>query len=545
MVSSALPLHTFKHDISDIPLPEKFTYPFHYTPHPLCLLAAKEVQEYLGSKKEWEEELQQGKMLGVLVVETPDNQIVYISAFSGILAGKNIHPFFVPPVYDLLQPDGFFKEEEQNISEINNRIKSLQNKSEYILLINKLQLFEDAFKRQIEEEKEIRKKAKEEREKRRNENPNEAELAAMVKESQFQKAELKRIEKQGAETINEIKKEISVFEEKIEFLKKERKRRSAALQQKLFDQFQMLNAKGEAEGLSVIFEPTPQHTPPAGAGECAAPKMLQYAYTHHLRPIAMAEFWWGNSPKTEIRHHGFFYPACQSKCGPILKHMLQGLIVEENPLAMDHHKSTELELVYEDEWMVCVNKPAGMLSVPGKLDKDSVYDRMKQKYPNATGPLIVHRLDMDTSGLLLIAKDKEVHKTLQSMFKDRRIKKRYTALLDGIVKQNEGTINLPLCPDITDRPRQMVNQEFGKPAVTEYTVLERKEGKTRISFHPLTGKTHQLRIHAAHPDGLSCPIVGDALYGKKHDRLYLHAAYLEFTHPKTGEIIEIKKEADF
>jgi len=484
-------------------------------------------------------------MFGVLVVETPDRQIVYISAFSGILAGKNIHPFFVPPVYDLLQPNGFFKEEEQNISEINNNIKNLQNKSEYILLINKLQSFEDSFKRQIEEEKEIRKKAKEEREKRRNENPNEVELAAMVKESQFQKAELKRIEKQGAATINEIKNEISIFEEKIEFLKKERKRRSAALQQKLFDQFQMLNAKGEAKGLSFIFEPTLQHTPPAGAGECAAPKMLQYAYTHHLRPIAMAEFWWGNSPKTEIRHHGFFYPACQSKCGPILKHMLQGLIVEENPLAMDHHKSTELEIVYEDEWMVCVNKPAGMLSVPGKLDKDSVYDRMKQKYPNATGPLIVHRLDMDTSGLLLIAKDKEVHKTLQSMFKDRRIKKRYTALLEGIVKQNEGTINLPLCPDITDRPRQMVNQEFGKPAVTEYTVLEKKDGKTRITFHPLTGKTHQLRIHAAHPDGLSCPIVGDTLYGKKSDRLYLHAEYLEFTHPKTGEIIEIKKEADF
>ena len=312
----------------------------------------------------------------------------------------------------------------------------------------------------------------------------------------------------------------------------------------------MLNARGEIKDLCTIFEQTVHKTPPAGAGECALPKLLQYAYLHQLKPLAMAEFWWGNSPKTEVRHHGYYYPSCKGKCEPILQHMLQGLKVDKNPLSANAHKKEELEIVFEDEWLVVVNKPSGMLSVPGKEEEaDSVYHRVKARYPEATGPMIVHRLDMATSGLLLVAKTKEVHQHLQEQFMNRSIKKRYVALLDrseqnGLAEET-GTINLPLCLNPLDRPRQMVSEEYGKPAVTEYRILNYSDKYIRIAFYPLTGRTHQLRVHAAHHQGLNCPILGDELYGKKADRLYLHAEYLEFRHPVYGDIICIQKEAEF
>ena len=316
----------------------------------------------------------------------------------------------------------------------------------------------------------------------------------------------------------------------------------------------MLNARGEVKDLYTIFEQTVQKVPPAGAGECALPKLLQYAYLHQLKPLAMAEFWWGDSPKNEIRHHGYYYPSCKGKCEPILQHMLQGLEVDENPLLNPVHEEEELEIVFEDEWLLVVNKPAGMLSVPGKAeDRDSVYHRLKKKYPEATGPMIVHRLDMATSGLLLVAKTKEVHQDLQAQFANRSIKKRYVAVLDGIVlSERTGRIELPLCLNPLDRPRQIVNKEYGKEAITEYRIISESGSTfnesrkhTRIIFYPLTGRTHQLRVHAAHPEGLGCPILGDELYGKKADRLYLHAEYIEFRHPIYGDILRIQKEADF
>ncbi len=296
----------------------------------------------------------------------------------------------------------------------------------------------------------------------------------------------------------------------------------------------MLNARGEERDLCNLFKDTVQKTPPAGAGECAAPKLLQYAYRNGWQPLAMAEFWWGDSPKNEIRRHGYYYPACKGKCGPILKHMLQGLHVEEKPFETDMLRGTELEIMYEDDWLSVVNKPAGMLSVPGKSDIDSVYGRVRRMYPEATGPMIVHRLDMATSGLILIAKTKEVHQNLQAQFKNRTVCKRYVAWLDGIVEKKEGHIELPLRPDPEDRPRQVVDAVHGKPAVTDYTVLHYDSGRTFISFIPKTGRTHQLRVHSAHPLGLNAPIVGDELYGRKADRLYLHAEYLGFIHPVSG-----------
>ena len=607
-------IHFFKKPVSHLALPEKFTYPFHYTPHPLCVLAAEEVKEYIASRKEWQEELASGKMFGVLIVQTDngitnneENQIGYLAAFSGNLAGKNLHPYFVPPVYDLLQPEGFFKIEEEQISAINIRIRELENSGSYLDSKEKWKIETEQAKAVLNQAKAELKMAKEAREIRRQSSPelSEEEQASLIRESQYQKAEYKRLEKKWKKRLEELETEVRHFDIEIERLKTERKERSAALQRKLFEQFRMLNAQGEVKDLYTIFEQTVQKVPPAGAGECALPKLLQYAYLHQLKPLAMAEFWWGDSPKNEIRHHGYYYPSCKGKCEPILQHMLQGLEIDENPLLNPVHEEEELEIVFEDEWLLVVNKPAGMLSVPGKAeDRDSVYHRLKKKYPEATGPMIVHRLDMATSGLLLVAKTKEVHQDLQAQFANRSIKKRYVAVLDGAIIKTEketkpiaekailiakntvstkktakaertgstGRIELPLCLNPLDRPRQMVSSEHGKEAITEYQIISESERitsesentfnesnridesersinesrkYTRIIFYPLTGRTHQLRVHAAHPEGLGCPILGDELYGKKADRLYLHAEYIEFRHPIYGNILCIQKEADF
>lgn len=541
-------LHRFTTSITDIPLPERFTYPFCYTPHPLCILAAKEVQSYLTRQTAWKDELRQGKMFGVLIVQTEHGETGYLAAFSGILAGKNLHPFFVPPVYNLLQPQGFFKIEEENISSINRNIRQLENDKAYAALSAELARTIQSAENILATAKAQLKEAKTAREQRRKEKElNAQEEAELIRESQFQKAEYKRLERSWKARITTLQTQTEDWERRISALKSERKTRSAALQQKLFEQFGMLNYRGELKNLCEIFGQTVHKTPPAGAGECAAPKLLQQAYLHGWKPIAMAEFWWGDSPKTEIRHHGHYYPACKGKCEPILQHMLQGLQVEENPMLKRMQvPSQNLEIVYEDPWLSVINKPAGMLSVPGKEDAVSVYSLMREQYPEADGPLTVHRLDMATSGLMLIAKTKRVHQNLQAQFKNRLVRKRYVALLEGVVPKDKGTVDLPLCLNPLDRPRQMVHTEHGKPAITDYQVLERLDGKrTRIAFYPRTGRTHQLRIHAAHPLGLHCPIIGDELYGEKADRLYLHAEYLEFTHPITGETVRITKEAEF
>ena len=541
-------LHRFTTSITDIPLPERFTYPFCYTPHPLCILAAKEVQSYLTRQTAWKDELRQGKMFGVLIVQTEHGETGYLAAFSGILAGKNLHPFFVPPVYNLLQPQGFFKIEEENISSINRNIRQLENDKAYAALSAELARTIQSAENILATAKAQLKEAKTAREQRRKEKElNAQEEAELIRESQFQKAEYKRLERSWKARITTLQTQTEDWERRISALKSERKTRSAALQQKLFEQFGMLNYRGEIKNLCEIFGQTVHKTPPAGAGECAAPKLLQQAYLHGWKPIAMAEFWWGDSPKTEIRHHGHYYPACKGKCEPILQHMLQGLQVEENPMLKRMQvPSKNLEIVYEDPWLSVINKPAGMLSVPGKEDAVSVYSLMREQYPEADGPLTVHRLDMATSGLMLIAKTKRVHQNLQAQFKNRLVRKRYVALLEGIVPKDKDTVDLPLCLNPLDRPRQMVHTEHGKPAITDYQVLERLDGKrTRIAFYPRTGRTHQLRIHAAHPLGLHCPIIGDELYGEKADRLYLHAEYLEFTHPITGETVRITKEAEF
>ena len=487
-------------------------------------------------------------MFGVLIVKTSDGSIGYLAAFSGNLAGSNMHDFFVPPVYDLLNPDGYFRKEESEISALNRRISDISRSVSYLMAKKEQEEIKIQASSSLASAKEELKRSKNERdEKRANGNLSPEELDAMIRESQFQKAEYKRLENSWKERLNEVEQKAKGFDTEILQLKQERKTRSAALQLWLFRQFGMLNAKGEHKDLCEIFKDTPQGLPPAGAGECALPKLLQYAYLHGMQPLAMGEFWCGMSPKDEIRHDGYFYPSCKGKCEPILRHMLVGLDVEPNPLAEDLFKDTPLKILYEDEWIVAVEKPSGMLSVPGKNDLDSVQQRLRLMYPDATGPLVVHRLDMATSGILLAAKDKDVHARLQSQFETRSISKEYIAILDGVPSQEFGIIDLPICLNPLDRPRQMVDFENGKPAITEYKVECIKDGRAKVVFKPHTGRTHQLRVHSAHVSGLGCPISGDELYGNPDSasRLCLHASRLVFRHPVLDKEIEIVSPSPF
>lgn len=426
---------------TDIPLPERFTYPFCYEPHPLCLLAAEEVKRVLSRMH-----LTEGKMFGVLVVEGG-----FLAAYSGLLEGRNDWDYFVPPVFDAQQPDGYFKTREREISQmVQGDLKSPDHKQ----MSQELQLW-------------------------------------------------------------------------------------------LFRQYRMLNARGEEKDLVDIWQDyhsSPRirqkfPLPPGGTGDCCAPKLLQYAYQHHQKPVCMAEFWWGESPKSEIRHHGQFYPACRGKCKPVLTWMLQGLDVDPNPEEAGFPHLTP-EIVYEDEVMAVLNKPAGMLSAPGKTEDYSVATWAQERWPDA---VIVHRLDMGTSGLIIVAKTKEAYLALQEQFASRSVKKKYLAIVEGAPFKEHNTIDLPLLPDPMNRPRQIVDHEHGKRAITEYRVLAKSEqgdGRPPVSLlalWPHTGRTHQLRMHCAHPEGLGCPILGDELYGKKADRLYLQAQAITLIHPTTGK----------
>lgn len=549
---------SFKSDISGISLPEKFTFPFYYEPHELSILASNELQSYLETQTNFEhnfglrenqEGLVIGKMFGVLVCENLNGEIGYLWAFSGKLANRNHHDYFVPTIFDMLQKDGFYKIEEETVNVINREIERLEQSENYLKAIENVKTINLQAQKDIQNQKERIKSEKANRDEKRiiaEQTLDFESYKSVQKElSEASKQEsilLKQMTKywnfQKENARNELHKLIA----EITALKELRKQKSSALQQRLFDAYSFLNQFGERKSIGEIFN----NNPPAGAGECAAPKLLHYAFENKLKPIAMAEFWWGKAPNSEIRKHKQFYPACKSKCEPILMtHMLQGLDMEANPFEANPAEGKEITIVYEDDVLLVINKPSEFLSVPGKRIQDSVYQRIKDMYPEATGPLIVHRLDMSTSGLLLIAKDEETYVKLQSQFIKRTIKKRYVALLDGVLKEKEGFIDLPLRVDLDDRPRQLVCYEHGKQARTNWEVIEVKNNQTRVYFYPISGRTHQLRVHASHEMGLKTPIVGDDLYGTKANRLHLHAEQLIFSHPITKEIITISTSANF
>ena len=583
-------LHTLN---VSIPSPRQFTYPFCYDVDPLAEAASLELQRYIADADLMSTEKGCGKMFGVLVVEYEDEegalQRGFLAAYSGLLGGRNDWPYFVPPVFDAQQPDGHFKRTEREISAINREIAAIENDAEHLQSVEqheqtkkRLQAEVDAFKAEVDAAK-VRRDAR----RKSGEPLSEEEQAEMIRESQFMKAELRRRRKAMEQAESTLNTQHSTF---LKSLQRKRKQMSDELQRWLFAAYRMLNAKGEERDLIDIFREYTHAMPPAGAGDCCAPKLLQYAYLHHLRPVCMAEFWWGESPASEIRHHLHYYPACRSKCLPILTHMLKGLDVAPNPLAKKRH-TAEPRVLYADEYIMVVDKPAGMLSVPGKAEsvrsefsdsanisvEEYFANNSKLKTQNSKFLKAAHRLDMDTSGLLVLARTEQAYVELQRQFASRETVKRYEAVLSGVPTQNSKlktqnsstqpsgcleAISLPLIADINDRPRQRVDMEHGKPALTLYNIVEVRavdantavayttkkvdKRRTLVHLYPKTGRTHQLRVHCAHPLGLACPILGDPLYGtERADRMYLHAAELTFRHPVTGETMHFLSPSGF
>ncbi len=554
--------------LSGIDFPERMNNPLDYQPHPLCIAVCKELQTYLSEREDWREEIDKGKMFGVLIVENAQPasgapKIGYLAAYSGQIGGRSDWDDFVPAVFDYLQPDGYFKTHEAEISGINQSIRKLEANTHMKEAKGLILQLQEERKHTIAAYQEKIKKAKAKRDARREAgNLNPEEEAEMVKESQFMKAELRRLKKSLSEKTS-LETEYEAYQADILSLKQLRKTLSDALQQWLFSQFRMQNHEGESKDLLEIFRDAalrdyPQATiatsriaalkmvPPAGSGECCEPKLLQYAYSLGYKPLQMAMFWWGESPKEEIRHHLHFYPACNGKCKPILQWMLPASTFE--PAAVDLSLYNKVETLYEDREIAVIHKPEGLLSVPGKdAAQPSVYALMRSKYPEATGPLIVHRLDMSTSGVMMIAKTEFAYHRLQKAFLNHQIQKKYVAIISGKVIPEKGIISLPLMPDYLDRPRQIVDHELGKEAITEYEVLEPVDDfHLRIALYPKTGRTHQLRVHCAHQEGLNAPILGDPLYGnEKAARLHLHAEEITFEHPLTGKKMTITRKADF
>jgi tRNA pseudouridine32 synthase/23S rRNA pseudouridine746 synthase len=553
----------FKAKVDNMLLPEKFTFPFYYQPHQISQIAAKELQQHLLNQTSWQHnfgltgQVEQaiGKMFGVLVVKNQQGKLGYLAAFSGKLANSNSIPPFVPPVFDLLAKQSFFHDEQLVINQLNEQLLQKQSNSELKTLAEQKTIYEQNAQTEIQALQQqmvrTRKHRKAQRLSLKSENDFicQQKLDALAQQSIAEKNALKQLKQKWQQEISNITEKLLTLNDEISTLKQQRKTLSNALQHKIFEQYQFLNVRGEKKSLNELFAATSNKIPPAGAGECAAPKLLNYAFKQQYQVIAMAEFWWGASPKSEIRKHQQFYPACIGKCQPILTHMLLGLTVDENPFLQNTAADKILEIVYQDDDIVVVNKPEEFLSVPGKNVTDSVYTRIAQQFPTATGSLIVHRLDMSTSGLMVLALNSAAHKKLQQQFIKRRVEKTYVALLEGLLTQTSGIITLPLRGDLHDRPRQQVCFEHGKTAETHWQLVKPKKGQnadySRVYLSPKTGRTHQLRMHCAHTLGLNMPIVGDDLYGNKADRLYLHAESLTFSHPTSGKKITFNVPAAF
>ncbi|ADR22151.1 RNA pseudouridine synthase [Marivirga tractuosa] len=538
----------FKTDTSEYSLPEKFTFPFSYEPHPLTELAANELQENLKAANIKNEI--SGKMYGVLVVQNQSGELGYLTSFSGQDYDGDPPVNFVPPIYDRLELKGFYKKGEEELVKINRKIKQLEEDRNFNKLMAELKEQSKKSNLELKSAQEKKQMAKALRKEKREEGMVNLSPEAFDKlDEQLRKESInedynyKKLNKGWKKKIASIQSKVAVYESQIQRLKKERKQRSIKLQKQIFDQYQFLNVKGQRKGLEEIFEPLVY--PPSGAGDCALPKLLQYAFVSQYKPIAMGEFWWGKAPKSELRKEGRFYPACSGKCKPILGHMLKGLNLEDDPLLQYTAEDKVIEKLYEDEQIVVIVKPAGLLSIPSKEIKDSVLTRMQKTYPKATGPLLAHRLDKMTSGIMLISKDLDSHKFLQKQFMDKTIQKRYCAVLEGTLDKSEGEVNLPLAVDEDNRPMQKVDFESGRKALTKWRLISNNDKKSMVTFIPVTGRTHQLRVHAAHPKGLDAPIIGDTLYGNKAERLMLHAEYIQFKHPQNGRIMQFENMASF
>ena len=529
----------------DMEVPTQLNDLFSYEPHALCLTARDEAMSYINELILDEKE---GKMFGVLIVEK-DGQLGYLAAYSGQIRGRSDWPGFVPAVYDYLQPDGYFKLHEAEITALNRDIEARQNDKERLETASMLADLKREYVEVATELNYQNMKAKIRRHELRAAGPlTQEQEDELIRESQFMKAESRRVKMGYNERIDELTAKMAQFDEPIRTLKAERRKLSDALQRWLFERFEILNSEGETKNLIDIFKDTSLGRPPSGAGECCEPKLLHYAYKNGLRPVQMAMFWVGASPSVEIRHHGRFYPACRGKCLPILRWMLP----EKTPVSAasaENKFNVELPIVYEDEAIAVVSKPFGLLSVPGVSDYYSVWSIMRERYPDSDSPLTAHRLDQPTSGVMLIGKTKDACVNLQNQFAERTIQKRYIALLErpmSAFAEKKGVIDLPLYSNPLNRPYQSVDFENGKKAVTEYEIIGETDGHARVALYPKTGRTHQLRVHCAHIKGLNNPVLGDNLYGNMPSRrLFLHAESIRFRHPVTGEEMTFSVEPEF
>ncbi|MCR5820564.1 MAG: RNA pseudouridine synthase [Bacteroidaceae bacterium] len=536
------------------PLPTSFTYPFRYEPHPLCRRAAAEVQGHLEAMG-----FTEAKMFGVLIVRDESgvggNRLFFLAAYSGQMAGSYDYKWFVPPIYNYLDPQGYFMQEQAQIVGLSEQISALEDSEELKSAEARLALLSSAREKEVAGAKALYEEGRKRRETLRNASEiSEAQLLALTLESQKERADIRRAKQKYKDEIILLEEEIRDLHRRLNELCSQRKERSERLQDWLFRQFRLLNGEGDIQDVVKIFHSEGRRLIPSGTGECCAPKLLQTAYMLNLKPLCIAEFWWnplhlpsGNAE--ESRMHLEFYPACHSKCRPLLNFMLKGLDVAPSPVLHYNKVSTQIRVLWEDEQIAIVDKPSGMLSQPGRSDQPNLFDECLGLWPDIEGQVIVHRLDQDTSGIMVVAKTSRAHYRMRKLFELRQVEKEYEALLDGRLSMSEGTINLPLAPDIDSSPRQKVDYNSGLEAVTEYRVIgfEAIGNKpiTRIRFRPLTGRTHQLRVHAASSLGLNLPILGDRLYGTWADRLYLHAASLSFTHPFTNEKICLESQVPF
>ena len=547
-----------------------FTNPFRYSPHPLVRKAARVLMERLDGMissgllpDEVARGFTEGKMLGVLVChseersterhseERSDVGISTLAAFSGNVGGQSHIEGFVPPIFDLMEDGGYYRVHEAEITAVNKEIEEME-----LLEKEPLELRLKEARINMEAEIFLLKTKKKE--------------CSSIAESQFANGEIKRAKDRWKNTISELETQLSEVRDRIKSLKKLRAGKSDKLQRWIFEQYIVHNAAGEKASILDIFQKQGL-MPPGGTGDCAAPKLLNYAYANGLRPLAMGEFWYGKSPATAVRTHGHFYPSCTSKCGPLLSYMMQGLVTQEvwdgHPTppgyCSTYDSSLEAGVVFEDEEIVVACKPSGMPSVPGLDGRESLQGWLQKELQI---PVIsVHRLDMDTSGVIVFAKNSHAEICLKKQFEEHSVRKTYMARLSPadthrfagdvplLKAGDKGIVELPLSPDYDERPRQKVDPTQGKNSLTEYAVISvNEDGTTDILFYPHTGRTHQLRVHSAHLRGLGRPILGDLLYGGSGTvwsetsecsgnpactRLHLHAHSITFLHPTTGKTL--------
>lgn len=526
--------------------------PFDYVPDARCDEAFRRLVDKLEFLKRSDRpedvnfirELETGKMLGVLIATDGEGHDHILYAFSGQLGNGGFHyDGFVGPVFDYLQPDGYFKRKEADISLQNVEISKYEEETVSVLQRD-YEHRKEKGETEISEFRSQCRRSKAERDTRRKAgDADETELTAMIRQSQFEKAELHRIKRRIAAELEPPAERLKQAHSCLAVLKEKRRSDSEALQKWLFASFKLLNARWESKSLNEIFSGTSLRIPPSGAGECCAPKLLQAAYLREWHPKAIAEYWYGKPKRGEVRVHGMHYPACRGKCLPVLCWMLQGLDVEP-PLDTQRLVSEAgiPKIIYENQWFCVVEKPSGMLSVPGKGAAVSLQQWLGDRYGAGRSVKMAHRLDQDTSGVIIATFGEEPFRIMQTLFATRQVRKTYIADLDGDYRMrgipSHGCIELPLAPDWLDRPRQVVDINSGKPALTEYEFTDVSEGQTRVKFCPHTGRTHQLRVHAASEMGLGMPIAGDRLYGRRTvgsgGRLHLHACRIEFTFPLDG-----------